>query len=135
MANFIGGLILGALGGGFISLMLMALLVASSEVDKVEKCKNSEDLCFKSVETKAKTCKDCLYYDKLCFYALLPSELNLCKDFLDKANVIEVVRCKNCVYANENGDVCYFGTFWVEYGLALEHSNMVNISCLRLCTL
>ena len=75
----------------------------------MEKCKNSEDLCFKSVETKAKTCKDCLYYDKLCFYALLPSELNLCKDFLDKANVIEVVRCKNCVYANENGDVCYFG--------------------------
>lgn len=74
MANFIGGLVLGALGGGFISLMLMALLVASSEVDKVEKCKNSEDLCFKSVETK-----------------------------------VDIVRCKDCVYANEKGDTCYFG--------------------------
>ena len=62
----------------------------------MEKCKNSEDLCFKSVETKAKTCKDCLYYDKLCFYALLPSELNLCKDFTNKADVVSVVRCKDC---------------------------------------
>ena len=31
MANFIGGLVLGALGGGFMSFMVMALLMASSE--------------------------------------------------------------------------------------------------------
>ena len=40
MANFIGGLILGALSGGFTSFILMALLVASSESDKMEKCKH-----------------------------------------------------------------------------------------------
>ncbi len=44
------------------------------------------------------TCKDCLYYDKLCFYALLPSELNLCKDFMNKADVVSVVRCKDCIH-------------------------------------
>ncbi len=73
MANFIGGLVLGALGGGFISLMLMALLVASSEVDRMEKCKNCSNSCVKSVDH------------------------------------VEIVRCKNCVYANEKGDTCYFG--------------------------
>ena len=25
------------------------------------------------------------------------------------ANVVEVVRCKDCCYANENGDVCRYG--------------------------
>lgn len=55
------------------------------------------------------SCKDCLYYDKLCFYALLPSELNLCKDFTNKADYIKIVKCKNCVYANDKGDTCYFG--------------------------
>ena len=70
------------------------------------------------------TCKDCLYYDKLCFYALLPSELNLCKDFMNKADVVSVVRCKDCkyfkahalacTYPNHNGycnvnDYCSFG--------------------------
>ena len=44
------------------------------------------------------SCKDCLYYDKLCFYALLPSELNLCKDFMNKADVVSVVRCKDCIH-------------------------------------
>jgi hypothetical protein len=34
MANFIGGLILGALGGGFTAFVLVALLVASSEGGK-----------------------------------------------------------------------------------------------------
>lgn len=42
------------------------------------------------------TCKNCLYYEKLCFHTLEPHELKLCKDFKDKSNFIEVVRCKNC---------------------------------------
>ena len=37
MANFIGGLVLGAIGGGFLSFVLVALLVASSEGDKYDK--------------------------------------------------------------------------------------------------
>ena len=28
---------------------------------------------------------------------------------LPTANVVEVVRCKDCCYANENGDVCRYG--------------------------
>ena len=34
MANFIGGLILGALGGSFMTFLVMALLMASSEGGK-----------------------------------------------------------------------------------------------------
>ena len=55
------------------------------------------------------TCKDCLFYDKLCFHTLEEYELKLCEDFKNKADYVEVVRCKNCVYANDKGDTCYFG--------------------------
>lgn len=70
------------------------------------------------------TCKDCLFYDKLCFHALEEYELKLCKDFINKADVVEVVRCKDCkyfllhklacTYPNHNGwctvdDYCSFG--------------------------
>ncbi len=42
-----------------------------------------------------KKCENC---NDLCF-----------KNVKTKADYVEIVRCKNCVYANEKGDTCYFG--------------------------
>ena len=70
------------------------------------------------------TCKDCLHCG-ICrcdvYFVINEKEMkeiqlqdcdkveDKCDHFKNKADVVEVVRCKNCVYANEKGDTCYFG--------------------------
>lgn len=44
------------------------------------------------------TCKDCICYDILCKDTLQDDELQLCDSFKNKADFIEVVRCKNCIH-------------------------------------
>lgn len=44
------------------------------------------------------TCEDCIYYDILCKDTLQDDELQLCDSFKNKADFIEVVRCKNCIH-------------------------------------
>lgn len=41
------------------------------------------------------TCKDCIHYD-VCTFNLTGHENEKCAQFLDKADVVEVVRCKDC---------------------------------------
>ena len=46
------------------------------------------------------TCKDCLKYD-ICPFNSETHEKENCKYFKDKTNFVEVVRCKDCLYATE----------------------------------
>ena len=41
-------------------------------------------------------CEDCIFYEKLCQHALEEHEFKLCEDFKNKADFVEVVRCKDC---------------------------------------
>ena len=66
------------------------------------------------------TCKDCLIYDKCCrdaydesfregradrFLIFLANQMP-CKYFKNKADVVEVVRCRNCKYFNNQFNTC-----------------------------
>lgn len=42
-------------------------------------------------------CKDCLHYD-ICVFHIKGNENERCKQFLNTADVVEVVRCKDCKY-------------------------------------
>lgn len=42
------------------------------------------------------TCKDCICYEILCQHTLQEDELTLCDSFKNKADFVEVVRCKDC---------------------------------------
>ena len=65
------------------------------------------------------SCKDCLHYelckrlDAIFDYYNMPSPIHLptvCSDFFkNKADVVEVVRCKDCVYSNEKHTTCHYG--------------------------
>lgn len=46
------------------------------------------------------TCKDCLKYD-ICPFDSKTYKRENCKYFKDKINFVEVVRCKDCLYATE----------------------------------
>ena len=52
-------------------------------------------------------CEDCIFYEKLCQHALEEHELKLCKDFKNKAEFVEVVRCKDCEYFR-HCNICIF---------------------------
>ena len=41
------------------------------------------------------TCKDCLHYD-ICTFHITGNENERCCHFKNKADVVEVVRCKDC---------------------------------------
>lgn len=41
------------------------------------------------------TCKDCIHYD-VCTFNLTGNENEKCLHFLNKADVVKVVRCKDC---------------------------------------
>ncbi len=41
------------------------------------------------------TCKDCLHYD-ICVFHLKGNENEKCLHFKNKADLVEVVRCKDC---------------------------------------
>lgn len=43
------------------------------------------------------TCKDCIHYD-ICTFNLTGKENEKCLQFLNKADVVEVVRCKDCIH-------------------------------------
>ena len=45
------------------------------------------------------TCKDCIVYEIICKHAL-QYELKLCSGFKNKADFVEVVRCKDCKYGD-----------------------------------
>lgn len=42
------------------------------------------------------TCKDCICYEIICQHTLHDDELKLCESFKNKADFVEVVRCKDC---------------------------------------
>ncbi len=42
------------------------------------------------------SCKDCICYEILCRDTLQENELKLCRYFKNKADFVEVVRCKDC---------------------------------------
>ena len=44
------------------------------------------------------TCKDCICFDILCRDTLQEDELKLCDSFKNKADFVEVVRCKDCKF-------------------------------------
>ena len=48
------------------------------------------------------TCKDCICYEILCQHTLQEDELTLCDSFKNKADFVEVVRCKDCIHRNED---------------------------------
>ena len=64
------------------------------------------------------TCKDCIHEDLCGTFTrpCMPDEANaserLCKDFKNKADFVEVVRCKDCKYRKKDklfvsGHYCY----------------------------
>lgn len=59
------------------------------------------------------TCKDCIYYE-FCEYCPF-NDINIekkCEDFKNKANVVEVVRCKECKNAmSPDKHSCYCAKF------------------------
>lgn len=62
------------------------------------------------------TCEDCVHYD-ICTFHLTGKENKTCLNFLDKADVVEVVRCEDCVHAYINQDLEQSGrafcNFWI----------------------
>jgi hypothetical protein len=48
------------------------------------------------------TCKDCIHYD-ICVFHTKGNENEKCQHFKNKANFVEVVRCKDCVYWEGRG--------------------------------
>lgn len=68
------------------------------------------------------TCKDCVHYC-LCKDTLADENWGKdappkikdmyspkgCENFKNKADVVEVVRCRDCVYCNEHHNVCHYG--------------------------
>lgn len=70
------------------------------------------------------TCKDCIFYDKLCSHALDESELVLCKDFKNKADFVEVVRCEKCIYRGIK-----FGHHFCTKFIGSEHSITLTDFC------
>lgn len=52
------------------------------------------------------TCKDCIHYD-ICIFHLTGNENEKCMQFLDKADLVNVVRCKDCQYASEEDENIY----------------------------
>ena len=76
------------------------------------------------------TCKDCIHYD-LCMdkfkkqysiYADKNITVDECEHFKNKADFVEVVRCRECKYSREQGKV--LGV--TSYKFCSKH----NISCL-----
>lgn len=63
------------------------------------------------------TCKDCLYSGR-CSVALACNANPICKNFKNKADFVEVVRCKNCTHYDDVGE-CevhpHDGRFGVNY--------------------
>lgn len=60
------------------------------------------------IENDTKSCKDCLYYALLCRDTLQEDELVMCKYFKDKSDYVKVVRCRKCMYANDDGTICRY---------------------------
>lgn len=46
------------------------------------------------------TCKDCIHYG-ICIFHLTGNEWSKCFHFKNKADVVEVVRCKDCELSSE----------------------------------
>lgn len=46
------------------------------------------------------TCKDCVHYD-ICVFCLRGNENEKCLHFKNNANVVEVVRCRDCKWYEE----------------------------------
>ena len=46
------------------------------------------------------TCKDCIHYD-ICIFHYRGDENEKCPHFKNKANAVEVVRCKDCKHCHE----------------------------------
>ena len=44
-------------------------------------------------------CEDCICYEILCQHTLQDDELKPCKSFKNKADFVEVVRCKDCKHS------------------------------------
>lgn len=74
------------------------------------------------------TCKDCIHYD-ICTFNLTGKENEKCLHFLDKADVVEVVRCKDCkhatFYACKN-NACYREII-CEYRIGTDDENFFCI--------
>lgn len=51
------------------------------------------------------TCKDCIHYD-ICVFHTKGNENEKCQHFKNKADVVEVVRCKDCQCAQELDKHC-----------------------------
>lgn len=68
------------------------------------------------------TCKDCIHIDVCNEHEILMHTVNnlyelmyqegvdkSCKHFRNKADFVEVVRCKDCRHANDCGTICHYG--------------------------
>ena len=51
-----------------------------------------------------KTCKDCLYYEVCPLGLVIKGKTGTCLKFKNKADFVEVVRCKNCESFIEKGN-------------------------------
>ena len=50
------------------------------------------------------SCEDCIHYD-ICIFHIKGDENKICKHFKIEANVVEVVRCKDCKHWEHEEDV------------------------------
>lgn len=47
-------------------------------------------------------CKECLYH-KMCPFNITGAEAEQCKTYENATDYVKVVRCKDCIYREENG--------------------------------
>lgn len=69
------------------------------------------------------TCKDCVHYD-VCTFNLTGNENENCPQFLNKAGVVEVVRCKDCKHSEETEPV---------FGITDYECKKLKVQCLSAC--
>ena len=52
------------------------------------------------------SCEDCIHYD-ICIFHIKGDENKKCKHFKNKANMTEVVRCKDCTHSQYSKGIGY----------------------------
>lgn len=63
---------------------------------------------------KMYSCYDCIHCEACsdagdAGFSCLKDDVSKCKHFANKADFVEVVRCKNCRYADDCGTICHYG--------------------------
>ena len=74
------------------------------------------------------TCKDCIHYDACCDMSVEPIDkiLAYCHNFKNKADFVEVVRCKDCKLSSKPKSVSRYDLYCNNYDVRFcERDNKI----------